>query len=270
MTPAQPHPLRCETCEYHKMPFWASEKDSRCPFTFMTISSHPLAFGKTPVGAFAEITSVTGCASHSAARDKVLEPTYDEMVEHIRWTQTLWKQGIEIHCDDECLVKQTGQKEETKCIPYKTGVHKISESTTGKPGTASFGRVNHGDSFGLFFCPLHREVAHGAVIFQKLSPILPEAQHTELLTTLTLRRQAVTLCVCHAPVRNTEVRCCVLDAENKVITVNRMMYAPVVREKTGSKESSTKKSTGIKFGIYGTKFGIGSSTQKKPSKTGSG
>ena len=116
------------------------------------------------------------------------------------------------------------------------------ESKDDRQRTGSSGQLNRG-GFGVpFSCPMLKAGVRGAEIFRKLSHILPGVLPMVPMTISTLRRPAATLCACHAPGQNLEVRFCALDAAGRVITAHQVRYVGIA-EPT-KKPSSTGKNTG--------------------------
>jgi len=89
----------------------------------------------------------------------------------------------------------------------------------GRLETGSSGEATLGNGIGSFSCPLNREAVSGAGTFRQSWHIRPDHLLTVLRTILTSGKPAVTLCACRAPEPSTGVKCCVLDAGGKVITV---------------------------------------------------
>ena len=153
--------------------------------------------------------------------------------------------------DDDCtqwdLISEPSPQECGDCKCLKEIIAKArptGESTEDKPKTGSSGQQNRGDSTEPFFCPKHREDARGAEI-SLISWLIPQASTTEMLSfTSTLSKRDATLCVCRVIEPSLQVKCCVLDADGKVI-----MYLPLLPgrfvgtvspPKKGNDSSSTK------------------------------
>ena len=120
--------------------------------------------------------------------------------------------------------------------------HRTTEELTDdKERTELFGPLTLGSGNALCFCPLKREVVHGAEIYQAWSPIPKTVKHTAHLITSILPRPGATLCACHVQGLNTEVRSCVLDAAGNIITVHRVMSVGTVCPKMNVNNSSTEK-----------------------------
>ena len=142
-----------------------------------------------------------------------------------------------------------------------------------KRSTKSSGQQNHGYFSEQFSCPAGREVVLGAVTFPQWFATQQTLLTTGQYTTGILPSVSATLCVCHVPELSIKERCCVLDANNRVIMfllINRERSAGRADQNPSESTSSTERSTGSERKTSMTKKGAGSSTREKKSKMGSG
>ena len=129
------------------------------------------------------------------------------------------------------------------CQPYtRQKARTTSESTDDKQPIKSSGRPSRGCSFELCSCPLHKEVALGVATFPKSSLIPQDSSMETFPATMTLPKQAVTLCVCNVTMPNTQGRFCVLDARGKVIIAQPVRSVGTANQKSLSASSPTKTS----------------------------
>jgi len=117
MTP--PHPLRCETCGHHKLVGRIPDIDE------CDILDH------TPTESDKKLIQQIGCASQSSAAgeaEQVLEPSYKDLVEFARWTQTFWKRGQEIQREHNIIIDNLDDKMQKLAYTYYTDLCEIDDA----------------------------------------------------------------------------------------------------------------------------------------------
>lgn len=157
------------------------------------------------------------------------------------------------------------------CVPYKPEARTTSESTPGKQSIKLSGRPSRGCSCGSCFLTtrITGEGAYGAEISQPLSNTMTGAS-TALKLICGFSTPGASLCVTPVTERSEEVYISVRDVEGKDIMLVKVTCVSSARERTGSKESSTEKSSGSETGTVMKKKEGGGFVREKKSGTGSG
>jgi len=112
----EPHPLRCETCNHHEN----DEELTACEIRQEWMPEEVWNW-----------LQVVGCASHSSAAgeaEKVLEPSYKDLVEFARWTQTFWKRGQEIQREHNIIIDNLDDKMQKLAYTYYTDLCEIDDA----------------------------------------------------------------------------------------------------------------------------------------------